>query len=121
VSIQSAVAYGHAGNSSAVFALQRTGVEVWPVHTVNFSNHTGYGSWRGKAIPAEEVWDIVLGIDERGALRMGGGDVGEHRVDRRPGAAVVHRASPACVCVASACASARISAAVRSGACIGMK
>lgn len=68
VSIQSAVAYGHAGNSSAVFALQRTGVEVWPVHTVNFSNHTGYGSWRGKAIPAEEVWDIVLGIDERGAL-----------------------------------------------------
>ena len=69
VSIQSAVAYGHAGNSSAVFPLQRSGVDVWPVYTVNFSNHTGYGSWRGKAIPAEEVWDIVLGIDERGAGR----------------------------------------------------
>ena len=39
LSIQSHVAYGHVGNSAAVFPLQRMGVEVWPVHTVQFSNH----------------------------------------------------------------------------------
>ncbi|MBJ7453277.1 MAG: pyridoxal kinase, partial [Blastococcus sp.] len=43
LSIQSHVAYGHVGNAAAVFPLQRLGVEVWPVHTVQFSNHTGYG------------------------------------------------------------------------------
>lgn len=68
LSIQSAVAYGHAGNSSAVFPLQRAGVNVWPVYTVNFSNHTGYGAWRGPMIPAEDVAAVVQGIDERGAL-----------------------------------------------------
>lgn len=68
LSIQSAVAYGHAGNSSAVFPLQRAGINVWPVYTVNFSNHTGYGSWRGPMIPAEDVAEVVRGIDDRGAL-----------------------------------------------------
>lgn len=68
VSIQSAVAYGHAGNSSAVFPLQRVGVDVWPVYTVNFSNHTGYGAWRGPLIPASDVWEVVQGIDDRGVL-----------------------------------------------------
>src|SRR5690554_6151933 len=68
LSIQSAVAYGHAGNSSAVFPLQRSGVDVWPVYTVNFSNHTGYGAWRGPLIPAADVADVVRGIDERQVL-----------------------------------------------------
>lgn len=68
LSIQSAVAYGHAGNSSAVFPLQRLGVETWPVYTVTFSNNTSYGSWRGPLIPAEDVREVVLGIDERGVL-----------------------------------------------------
>ncbi len=52
LSIQSHVAYGHVGNSAAVFPLQRLGHEVWPVLTVNFSNHTGYGAWRGPLIAA---------------------------------------------------------------------
>ncbi|GAA4902163.1 pyridoxal kinase [Tessaracoccus lubricantis] len=68
LSIQSAVAYGHAGNSSAVFPLQRLGVDVWPVYTVNFSNHTGYGAWRGPLIPATDVWDVVQGINDRGVM-----------------------------------------------------
>lgn len=68
LSIQSAVAYGHAGNSSAVFPLQRLGVETWPVYTVMFSNHTGYGAWRGPLIPPSDVREVVIGIDERGAL-----------------------------------------------------
>jgi len=68
LSIQSSVAYGHVGNSAAVFPLQRIGVEVWPVNTVHFSNHTGYGAWRGMVLPAETVADIVQGIEERGVL-----------------------------------------------------
>ena len=68
VSIQSAVAYGHVGNSAAVFPLQRLGVEVWPVYTVTFSNHTGYGAWRGPLIPANDVREVILGMHERGAL-----------------------------------------------------
>jgi pyridoxine kinase len=68
LSIQSHVAYGHAGNASAVFALQRVGVEVWPVHTVQFSNHTGYGAWRGQVFDGRAVEEVVEGIAERGVL-----------------------------------------------------
>lgn len=68
LSIQSHVAYGYVGNSAAVFPLQRMGLEVWPVHSVTFSNHTGYGAWRGPVLPAEDVREVVLGIDDRGFL-----------------------------------------------------
>jgi pyridoxine kinase len=68
LSIQSAVAYGHVGNSAAVFPLQRIGVEVMPVYTVNFSNHTGYGAWRGPMISPGDVRDVITGIEERGAF-----------------------------------------------------
>ncbi|MEY9953372.1 pyridoxal kinase PdxY [Leifsonia sp. EB34] len=68
LSIQSAVAYGHVGNSAAVFPLQRIGVEVLPVYTVNFSNHTGYGAWRGPLIAPEDVRAVITGIEERGVL-----------------------------------------------------
>ncbi|MDT0178943.1 pyridoxal kinase PdxY [Microbacterium sp. ARD31] len=68
LSIQSAVAYGHVGNSAAVFPLQRIGVEVYPVYTVNFSNHTGYGAWRGPLISPQDVADVITGIEERGAF-----------------------------------------------------
>ena len=68
LSIQSHVAYGHVGNSAAVFALQRMGVEVWPIHTVQFSNHPGYGAFRGRAFDAKMIDDCVTGIAERGAL-----------------------------------------------------
>ena len=68
LSIQSAVAYGHVGNSAAVFPLQRIGVEVLPVYTVTFSNHTGYGAWRGPLISPDDVRDVITGIEERGVL-----------------------------------------------------
>ncbi|MCP2032978.1 pyridoxine kinase [Okibacterium sp. HSC-33S16] len=68
LSIQSAVAYGHVGNSAAVFPLQRIGVEVIPVYTVNFSNHTGYGAWRGPLIDPGQVADVITGVEERGAF-----------------------------------------------------
>jgi len=68
LSIQSSVAYGHVGNSAATFPLMRMGVEVWPVITVHFSNHTGYGEWRGPLLAASHVADVITGIDERGVL-----------------------------------------------------
>jgi pyridoxine kinase len=69
LSIQSHVVYGHVGNSAAVFALQRLGREVWPIHTVQFSNHTGYGAWRGRVFAPGDIDDCVAGLVERGALK----------------------------------------------------
>ncbi|GEP04484.1 pyridoxal kinase PdxY [Methylobacterium oxalidis] len=68
LSIQSHVAYGHVGNASAVFPMQRLGVEVWPIHTVQFSNHTGYGAWRGRVFDGPAIEELVAGIAERGVL-----------------------------------------------------
>ncbi len=68
ISIQSHVAYGHVGNSAAVFALQRLGCEVWPVHTVQFSNHTGHRSWKGEVFPAATISEIIDGMAELGVL-----------------------------------------------------
>ncbi len=90
LSIQSHVAFGHAGNSAAVFPLQRLGREVWPVMTVHFSNHTGYGAWRGPVLAAAEVAEVITGIEERGAFAdceavlsgyQGAEDVGEVVLD----------------------------------------
>jgi pyridoxine kinase len=68
ISIQSHVAYGHVGNCAAVFALQRLGCEVWPVHTVQFSNHTGYGTWKGEVFAAARIGEVIDGIAELGVL-----------------------------------------------------
>lgn len=68
LSIQSHVTYGHVGNSAAVFPLQRLGFEVWPIMTVLFSNHTGYGAFRGRPVDAEWQREILAGLEERGAL-----------------------------------------------------
>ncbi len=68
LSIQSLVAYGHAGNSAALFPLQRLGKVVWPVMTVHFSNHTGYGEWRGPLLSADDVAEVIRGVEDRGAF-----------------------------------------------------
>ncbi|MER6971881.1 pyridoxal kinase PdxY [Nocardioides sp. NPDC000445] len=68
LSIQSHVAFGYVGNSAAVFPIQRLGHEVWPVLTVNFSNHTGYGEWRGPVVAADQVAEVIEGISERDGL-----------------------------------------------------
>lgn len=100
LSIQSHVAYGHVGNAAAVFPLQRMGVEVWPVHTVQFSNHTGYGEWKGQVFDARLIRDVVAGIEQRGVLGecdgvlsgyMGGADTAEAILDA---VAAVKRANP---------------------------
>jgi pyridoxine kinase len=86
LSIQSHVAFGHVGNASAAFPMQRLGHEVWPIHTVQFSNHTGYGSWTGRVFDGPMVEEIVDGIAQRGVLPgcdgvlsgyMGSADLGQ--------------------------------------------
>jgi pyridoxine kinase len=85
LSIQSHVTYGHVGNASATFPMQRLGCEVWPIHTVQFSNHTGYGQWRGRVFDGPMIEELVDGIAERGVLPccdgvlsgyMGSADIG---------------------------------------------
>jgi pyridoxine kinase len=101
LSIQSHVAYGHVGNSAAVFPLQRIGVEVWPIHTVQFSNHTGYGEAKGRVFDGGMIRDVVAGIEMRGVLGecdgvlsgyIGSAEIGGAILDA---VATIKRANPA--------------------------
>lgn len=68
LSIQSHVVYGYAGNKAAVLPMQLLGVDVWPLHTVQFSNHTQYKKWQGMVFPQEQIGLITQGMDEIGVL-----------------------------------------------------
>ena len=68
LSIQSSVVFGHVGNAAAVFPLQRLGIEVLALHTVQFSNHPGYGHWTGQVFPGASVRELVDGVAARGVL-----------------------------------------------------
>ncbi len=68
LSIQSHVTYGHVGNSVAVFALQRLGFEVWPLHTLQYSNHAGYDGFTGQVFTAGHLREVVDGLAARGVL-----------------------------------------------------
>ncbi|MFC4728848.1 pyridoxal kinase PdxY [Coralloluteibacterium thermophilus] len=68
LSIQSHVAYGHVGNAAAVLPMQLLGVQPLPVHTVQFSNHTGYGEFKGQVFGAEHIRDVIEGLRARGVL-----------------------------------------------------
>lgn len=63
LSIQSHVVYGYAGNKAATFPMQLLGIDVWALNTVQFSNHTQYGQWKGMVIPKEQISEITQGID----------------------------------------------------------
>jgi pyridoxine kinase len=68
ISIQSQVAFGHVGNSAAVFPLQMHGIDVVAVPTTLLSNRPGYPTIRGRVLDAALVADLLRGIEERGAL-----------------------------------------------------
>ena len=101
LSIQSHVAYGHVGNSAAVFPLQRIGVEVWPIHTLQYSNHPGYEDWQGEVFHADLIRKLVAGIEKRNVLGecdgvlsgyMGSADIGAAILDA---VTTVRNANPA--------------------------
>ncbi|AAN70922.1 Pyridoxal kinase [Pseudomonas sp. XWY-1] len=68
LAIQSHVVFGHAGNSAAVFPMQRIGVNAWPLNTVQFSNHTQYGQWAGEVLAPAQIPALVEGISNIGEL-----------------------------------------------------
>lgn len=68
ISIQSQVAFGHVGNSAAVFPMQMHGIDVIAVPTTLLSNRPGYPSIRGRVLDAPLVADLLFGIEERGAV-----------------------------------------------------
>lgn len=68
LSMQSRVAFGQVGNVVAEFALRRLGCDVIPLDTVSFSNHPGYGVYRGRVHPAAEIAELLDGISQVGAL-----------------------------------------------------
>ncbi len=90
LSIQSWVSYGHVGNASAVFPLQRLGVEVWAINTVQFSNHTGYGHWTGQVYSGQSVRDLVDGIAARDVLRRCDAVLSGYMGDAAIGDAILH-------------------------------
>jgi pyridoxine kinase len=93
LSIQSHVTYGHVGNAAAAFPLQRLGFEVWRINTVQFSNHTGYGDWRGEVFSPEHVADLIEGLDARGALARCDGVLSGYMGDAALGEVVVEAVS----------------------------
>jgi len=66
LSLQSRVAYGHVGNSTAVPALQRLGHQAWPVDTTLLSNHLGYATHGGRILPAADVAAVLEGLGKLG-------------------------------------------------------
>ena len=68
ISIQSQVAFGHVGNSAAVFPMQMHGIDVTAVPTTLLSNRPGYPSIRGRVLDAQLVADLLCGVEERGAV-----------------------------------------------------
>ncbi len=90
LSIQSWVSYGHVGNASAVFPLQRLGAEVWSINTVQFSNHTGYGHWTGQVYTGEMVRALIDGIGARDALARCDAVLSGYMGDAGIGSAILH-------------------------------
>lgn len=93
LSIQSWVAYGHVGNASAVFPMQRLGHEVWAVNTVQFSNHTGYGAWKGQVFSGEAIREVVDGVEDRGVLGTCDGVLSGYMGDAAIGEAILDAAA----------------------------
>lgn len=92
LSIQSHVAYGHVGNDAAMFPLQRLGAEVIAIHTVQFSNHTGYGAWTGEVFNASMIADLVRGVEARGVLGLCDGILSGYMGSADIGAAILDAA-----------------------------
>lgn len=101
LAIQSTVAFGHVGNAAARLPLNLLGHEVWPVDTVQFSNHPGHGRFRGRVTPPEEVAALLQGLEELGLFARVDAVLSGYLGDPRTAALVaravasVKRANPA--------------------------
>jgi pyridoxine kinase len=68
LSIQSHTVHGYVGNKSAVFPLQLLGFDVDPINSVQFSNHTGYPSFKGQVLGGNELKDLIDGLNNNSLL-----------------------------------------------------
>ena len=69
LSIQSHTVHGYVGNKSAVFPLQLLGLDVDPINSVQFSNHTGYAKGvRGQVLQGSELTELREGLAGSGIL-----------------------------------------------------
>jgi len=88
LSIQSHVVSGYVGNKCAVFPLQvfgqltfwktailcsfhlqALGFEVDFINSVQFSNHTGYGNWKGQVLTDNDLDDLYQGLVDNDLVR----------------------------------------------------
>ncbi|KAE9153373.1 hypothetical protein PF006_g2496 [Phytophthora fragariae] len=69
LSIQSHVVQGYVGNKSAVFPLQLLGLDVDPINSVQFSNHTGYAKFTGRRLTGDELHELLDGMETNDLLR----------------------------------------------------
>jgi pyridoxine kinase len=103
LSIQSHVVYGHVGNRSAVFPLERLGIDVWPINTVQFSYNTGKPGWSGTAFGAANIRAILESLNSRGILKDCDALLSGYMGDAETGGAIldavdsVRKANPATV------------------------
>ena len=70
LSIQSHTVHGYVGNKSAVFPLQLLGFDVDPINSVQFSNHTGYPSFKGQVLGGGELKDLIDGLKTNSLLQQ---------------------------------------------------
>ncbi len=89
LSIQSHVVYGHVGNRSAVFPLERMGYEVWPINTVQYSSHTGYPGWTGAAFGGDHLSSIVASLAHMGMLAACDAVLSGYMADVATGSAIM--------------------------------
>ncbi|XP_057468518.1 pyridoxal kinase isoform X3 [Actinidia eriantha] len=68
LSIQSHTVQGYVGNKSAVFPLQLLGYDVDPIHSVQFSNHTGYPTFKGQVLNGQQLWELIEGLEANDLL-----------------------------------------------------
>lgn len=73
LSIQSSVVYGHVGAQAGAFALQRQGIDVWSLPTVQLSANAGYPGVQGRRTPPEEIAALGAGLAAHGALAQAEG------------------------------------------------
>ncbi|XP_047153402.1 pyridoxal kinase-like [Vigna umbellata] len=63
LSIQSHTVQGYVCNKSAVFPLQLLGYDVDPINSVQFSNHTGYPTFKGQVLNGQQLWELIEGLE----------------------------------------------------------
>ncbi|KAL5726688.1 pyridoxal kinase [Ranunculus cassubicifolius] len=68
LSIQSHTVQGYVGNKSSVFPLQLLGYDVDPINSVQFSNHTGYPTFKGQVLNGQQLWELIEGLEANNLL-----------------------------------------------------